>query len=73
MHAEFSITSQVKGKGTFMEWVYSPHSMMHVDIVQITLWFKIWLSPLTFSQVHHAVLPAQSSLDFHSEAHFFAD
>lgn len=28
---------------------------------------------LTSPQVDHAVFPAQSGLDFHSEAHFFAD
>lgn len=40
------------------------------------LTFMVWLlsdSPLTSPQVDHAVLPAQASLDFHSEAHFFAD
>lgn len=28
---------------------------------------------LTSAQVDHPVLPAQSRLDFHGEAHFFAD
>lgn len=29
--------------------------------------------PLTFAQVDHAVFPAQSGLDFHSEANLFAN
>lgn len=32
-----------------------------------------WQTPLTFPQVHHAILPANSSFDLHSEAHFFAN
>lgn len=32
-----------------------------------------WQTPLTFAQVHHAILPANGSFDLHSEAHFFAN
>lgn len=46
---------------------------MYADIVPSQpVVFRV-CCPLTSPQVDHAILPAQSSLDFHSEAHLFAN